>query len=314
MKQIFTLLFILLAAIKIQAQPVIDIQPFTIIDPGESSLLDTGDFTNNNTVLMIEEVDGPFEKRCVLQNGDSVHAIIGFYNHGPSPIDSSLHLTALSSFNQFLTEAECIYYNLPYYAHPDSPHYYWVTQYTPPYPVLNDTILVTSDWSADSIGLLGDWAEWINNGRIKLLGKPFHQFVNYQTYAFFVKVLSVTATGSTVNYESDTTNNIYVQKINYLAQSVSVKDLVVKRHKEALNIYPNPSDQMLHFSYDFKQQSFGQLLIKDLSGRMVFFKQFGPQNAGKKEFEVNLSTLPAGTYLITFETGETEAHAKLIKK
>jgi hypothetical protein len=72
---------------------------------------------------------------------------------------------------------------------------------------------------------------------------------------------------------------------------------------KSLNIYPNPSEDIINISGNFSELSF---TIYDLLGKKI--------DQGKTINTINISSLNNGVYLIEFSTGNKKTLRKIIKK
>src|SRR5690606_28262211 len=128
-------------------------------------------------------------------------------------------------------------------------------------------------------------------------------------YGIFQRVYGIGSTSSPTNIDNFPRNNVYVQKIMF-NRSSSLKEMLAKRSVEALTVYPNPANNEINFTYNFKQNSVGDMIIKDLSGRIIKVQNFGRQAAGERTFKVDIANLAAGNYIAEFQTGESVAVSK----
>ncbi len=62
--------------------------------------------------------------------------------------------------------------------------------------------------------------------------------------------------------------------------------------------YPNPATDVVHVQYSLKTPAVIALKVRDLSGRELMTENLGIQSVGGHEMDVNVSTLPAGSYLL----------------
>ncbi|HEX2898083.1 MAG TPA: T9SS type A sorting domain-containing protein, partial [Bacteroidia bacterium] len=75
--------------------------------------------------------------------------------------------------------------------------------------------------------------------------------------------------------------------------------------------YPNPATEVIHVQFTLRQSSAVNLKIRDLSGREMMTESLGTQSVGGHEADVNVSTLPAGTYLLEL-SGDQQRMVKKI--
>ena len=80
-----------------------------------------------------------------------------------------------------------------------------------------------------------------------------------------------------------------------VAGSVSVNDPVFQQQ---IQVYPNPSQGIIHIEFDFPDAVNPQMAITDLQGRMVYKTQFPTASS---TYSVDLSHLPQGVYMMVFE-------------
>ena len=83
-----------------------------------------------------------------------------------------------------------------------------------------------------------------------------------------------------------------------------------KNLKEALVVYPNPASNNVNFDYNFTKATTATVRVLDITGREVYTQSYGKQNTGKKSFNVNISSLPSGTYSIELVTDNAKAVSK----
>lgn len=89
--------------------------------------------------------------------------------------------------------------------------------------------------------------------------------------------------------------------IENLGSQIPVNSTV--NHQPPLSLYPNPVSSFLNVS----ASSPGQLILKDLSGKMIWSGTVLHQ----KRLDMNL--FPAGTYLLSYSNGSFSFHQKIMK-
>lgn len=90
----------------------------------------------------------------------------------------------------------------------------------------------------------------------------------------------------------------------------SISDLFLTKNKEALSIYPNPTTGAVNFKYSFGNGTEATVRISDVTGRVVFTKEFGKQ-IGDKQLSVNVNGLTEGVYYMELITDKKSAFSKL---
>lgn len=80
--------------------------------------------------------------------------------------------------------------------------------------------------------------------------------------------------------------------------------------KHAINIYPNPTNSEINFSQTFTSATDATANVYDITGKLVKSVAFGTQTAGTRDFQINVSELPAGNYSLEFVTNENRGISK----
>ncbi len=77
-----------------------------------------------------------------------------------------------------------------------------------------------------------------------------------------------------------------------------------------LNVYPNPANTTINFSYDFVAAQNATVRVYDLMGRTVLTQDFGKQAAGVNNFTIDIATLSNGIYYVEMASGEARGISK----
>lgn len=85
------------------------------------------------------------------------------------------------------------------------------------------------------------------------------------------------------------------------------------KEESSISIYPNPFKYNTTLAYELVEPSKVEIMIFNLSGRMVKQLNTTAANAGKNTIEFNASSLPSGTYIVKFKAGNTSHTTKFIK-
>ncbi|MCS7074824.1 MAG: T9SS type A sorting domain-containing protein, partial [Bacteroidia bacterium] len=76
--------------------------------------------------------------------------------------------------------------------------------------------------------------------------------------------------------------------------------------------YPNPTESDLMLRINSPVTSLGAINIMNLSGISLVNKQFSIE-LGENEIPIDLTDLPAATYLLQVRVGEYESHQRIVK-
>ncbi len=79
-----------------------------------------------------------------------------------------------------------------------------------------------------------------------------------------------------------------------------------------INCYPNPFNEMLNISLHLDSPQHISLVVFDLNGRKTAVIAEGETEAGEHRFLWNAAGMPAGMYIIRFETGKSVKYYKVI--
>ncbi len=80
----------------------------------------------------------------------------------------------------------------------------------------------------------------------------------------------------------------------------------------AMNIFPNPATDLLHFRWTTRKDLQGQLVFFDQAGRQVLQQHYGLQ-AGNQHLVINCSQLTAGTYFYRWQSEQQTFQGKIVK-
>ncbi len=95
--------------------------------------------------------------------------------------------------------------------------------------------------------------------------------------------------------------------LNFSFGTVSI-DKIVK--STSLNVYPNPANTTINFSYEFATAQNATARVYDLMGRTVLTQDFGKQAAGVNNFTIDIATLSNGVYYIEMVNGDNRGISK----
>jgi hypothetical protein len=140
-------------------------------------------------------------------------------------------------------------------------------------------------------------------------------YVNGKAYGFYTYNLGI---GGDINNpeNTDTVNNdLDFQVIIWNNCATSVEEMLVGKEKSSLTTYPNPAYNEVNFDYNFTETTKTAVArITDVTGRTVIVKDFGKNMPGKQSFNMDISALNPGMYIIEFSTDNKRAISKFSVK
>lgn len=249
-----------------------------------------------------------------IPTGDSIHGIYGIQFNGPEGVLVGDKVTFRSSFNNYLTQAECDAQSPPVAF---SDRYAWYSIMTMTQANSDNGAFFFSFDAIDSIGLLMDWDKWQQYGTdsITLYGPPHENFINNKVYGFFTRTWGMgESANSIVNTDPDMENNWAVIKVIWNSCATSIGDMIVPKTKVNITTYPNPAQNTISVDYNFAANDNVILYIRDISGRTVSTKKLGHVIAGQHSYSVDISSLVPGIYTLELSGGEISGVAKFNKK
>ena len=122
--------------------------------------------------------------------------------------------------------------------------------------------------------------------------------------------------GGTFAANFDTTGGDWAECVNVtLNFASSTGDFAVKQGGvQKLNIYPNPAvGNTINLDYVALNSGEAQARIVDLSGRTVLTHSFGKVLKGEEGFELDISALNKGMYIIELRQGDIKSTGRFIK-
>jgi hypothetical protein len=115
----------------------------------------------------------------------------------------------------------------------------------------------------------------------------------------FVKFRTIT------NYE----NNLYIDNINI--NDGTIQSISGMAHDFAINLYPNPSDDMVQVRYNMPIGGEGTISITDLVGKVVYSEQINVIG-GVNNLTINTAELAPGYYQVQISTNGLKSGESLI--
>ena len=82
----------------------------------------------------------------------------------------------------------------------------------------------------------------------------------------------------------------------------------------ALRLYPNPTADVLHFTYDGLHDGEVKLSLLELNGKEVFQAIYEVQVAGAIDEQIDIAALPAGIYLVAIDAGDFQKTFRISKE
>jgi hypothetical protein len=148
------------------------------------------------------------------------------------------------------------------------------------------------------------------NKKLNITGGTSQTNVNYCVVAFLFSNGNIKPGFDTNGYRSCKT-------VNIVATPSSIGEVTYSEvaPKGTLGIYPNPSTGNL-ISFDFTTKSTGILTaqVYDITGRKVMSYNYGQQHDGKSGFNLDISSLNQGLYIIELQQGQLKTSGRLIKE
>lgn len=265
--------------------------------------LATGAFAQNADLQAVVSMDSSIclnsgQTLDTAQNGPNPYGIWGLLNNGPDIIpagstawylDPTAAISASGGYNLY---SHSISADVP------SGQYFALSSFL---PVDSISTLV----SLDSLAL--------PNATIGSVIVPRETFVEGKTYGFYVFVLGIgDDPNSPDNVDADGSNNFdYVPvKWHCTGGGTGINEMI-EEAAQHIAIFPNPVQNELHFRYGFiKATAQATARVIDMTGRVIMTQELGKQQFGTKGFDMNISSLSAGNYLLEISTGYMNAVGK----
>jgi hypothetical protein len=77
-----------------------------------------------------------------------------------------------------------------------------------------------------------------------------------------------------------------------------------------IELYPNPASERVHLSWNLKRDKLSGIGLFDLSGKLILEISLNSSESG--EYDLDVSALPAGAYMLRVEMGTAFSHIPLI--
>jgi len=260
-------------------------------------------YINNMTCLNARDTLQPDQN-----NQSQPYGIWGAVNNGPDAVDSQqniMYMFPLAGFT-YPTDSTISYsYFLgttQFYAPTDS--LAWIGSYG-----LVDSIKSLIDIDRyDSLFNAGYPAK---NALFSSLLNPT-QLQEGGTYGFYLYIMGLgDDPNAPDNIDTVGNNDVDYVPIVWHCESGTGINEMIEEAAQHINIFPNPAQNELHFKYGFiKATAQATARVIDMTGRVILTKELGQQQFGTKEFDMNISSLSAGNYLLEISTGYMNAVGK----
>lgn len=163
--------------------------------------------------------------------------------------------------------------------------------------------------AADSISYLYDWDLYNLQDSFVLVDPPY---VTGTSYGFFFRSFGVRdqTTGDAVATDPVPENNRAVVKIVWGQGGTGIGNMIAANKHAEIDVYPNPATSVINFSFDFEKNSHAQAVLRDVTGKIVFVKNYGKAVTGTQKYSIDISKFAAGMYSLEFNTDEHTAVTK----
>lgn len=220
----------------------------------------------------------------------------GVVNNGPDQIDANSTLNVIFPLSTVSANGAGVF-AIPTSADAPADSLVWAMSYL----------------SVDSINTLLNIDSFnAGAGQFTSLLVPKQNFVNGATYGFYMYVIGI---GDDINSPDNTDdsmqNNFVYVPVKWNNDGGTGIEGMMEEAARNISIFPNPAQNELHFRYGFiKATESATARVIDMTGRVLATKELGKNNLGTREFSMDISTLPAGNYMLEISTGYMNAVGK----
>ena len=248
----------------------------------------------------------------IICNGDTLNdtkVLCGLYYNGPDTIHTGTDFVGfMSPFTRVLNDSVSHVEGVSYQqdiTSVDSGGFIFI------FPNINQTgagHCGHNSLCADSINYLYDWELYSLYDSLVFKKPPY---VAGKAYGFFFYANGVRSqtTGSLTATDPYPDNDLVVVKI-YWCSNLGIGEMIAANEPAKIEVYPNPAKSVINFSFDFDQMSHAQAVLRDLTGKIVFVKNYGKAVPGTQKYTIDVSKFAAGVYSLEFNTDEKTAVTK----
>lgn len=135
----------------------------------------------------------------------------------------------------------------------------------------------------------------------------------YGTYKVYLEVAGKTGdpiiiTLSATN-PSISTVDIFVDDDSWASEVTSIEELQIGT---ILSVYPNPATSLLQIDMELKEMGELDLSVMNLVGASVL-RQQESHGIGAQTFQINVSDIPTGTYILQVRSGDQQSFHRFVK-
>ena len=157
----------------------------------------------------------------------------------------------------------------------------------------------------------------VDDANSKPAAFPMDTLIGIQNIDGSYPTSSISYTAADDNYPLGDLNWFPDMKARWEAGDINIGIADTKRKApgNSFAVYPNPAGATVTMQYSMSESGESQIMIFDLSGRLLKTAEKTFRHAGKYRVELNLNGLESGSYLLVHKTGYGVANATyLIKK
>lgn len=130
---------------------------------------------------------------------------------------------------------------------------------------------------------------------------------------------------SALNYTFRDVNvvKMAVGKVHYRLRNVDIDnsftytntiELKIEKPKVYLNLYPNPTQDVLNIVYQMYEQSVADITITNMLGQIIHNELRTPSNESTQSYQLNVQNLAPGTYFLQINTETKSVMQKFVKE
>ena len=105
-----------------------------------------------------------------------------------------------------------------------------------------------------------------------------------------------------------------IESNQYNKTALKVDELLNNGNSWMATVFPNPTMNTLNITYNTAKTIEVRVSVYDLGGKMLVEKNYGNQNQGSHQHELDMTELPIGTYLVKIQGGSYSIIKKVIKQ
>lgn len=132
---------------------------------------------------------------------------------------------------------------------------------------------------------------------------------NVPNYQWCDSVWVVNGPNSAITDDQNNKPNRSCVTVNRIIVAMNVND--VASGASEFSLFPNPASGTVNLKYDFGFNANANVMIRDITGKVVYKQELGKNINGEQEYKLDISNLTTGLYIVELHANDKKIVSKI---